>query len=85
LGKKVISFGKIALPFLVKLLDDDGTVFYEGSKEATIGNAYHYRIKDFAAFYISKITNNPIQFYKNYKDRDREIERLKKRIVTNNN
>lgn len=80
LGKKVISFGTLALPYLKKLLNNNETVLYEGSKEATLGNSYQYRIKDFAAFYCSKITNKPIQFYKDTKDRDTEIERFKKEI-----
>lgn len=80
LGKKVISYGTLALPYLKKLLNNNETVLYEGSKEAILGNSYQYRIKDFAAFYCSKITNKPIQFYKDTKDRDAEIERFKKEI-----
>jgi hypothetical protein len=36
---------------------------YQGSKEATIGNAYGYRIKDFAAYYIGRILGVPLKYY----------------------
>ena len=77
LGQQLVSYGDESLIYLFDLLDDEGRVIYEGSQEATIGNEYQYRIKDFAAFYISKIKNIPIQFYKKLDDRDREIEILK--------
>ncbi len=78
LGKQFIKFGNAAIPPLTKLLDDNaGRILYEGSQEATLGNAYQYRIKDFAAFYISKIKKIPIKFYQDFEKRDKEIERLK--------
>ncbi len=78
LGKQFIKFGNAAIPSLTRLLDDHASrVLYEGSEEATIGNAYQYRIKDFAAFYISKIKNISIEFNQDFEQRDKEIERLK--------
>ena len=64
------------------LEDSNGLILYEGSQEATMGNSYQYRIKDIAAFYLSKITNIPIQFYQDFEKRDAEIERLKLLIKT---
>jgi hypothetical protein len=32
-------------------------------EEATVGNGYKYRIKDFAAFYLGRITGTPIAFH----------------------
>ena len=78
LGNRFIQIGEKAVPELVKLLDNDEQVLYEGSKEATIGNENQYRIKDFAAFYISRIKNIPVKFYQDIEKRDKEIERLKK-------
>ena len=79
LGKQLIAFGKSATPYLIKLLDNDnGRILYEGSREATIGNSYQYRVNDFAAFYLSKITDTLIRFYKDLAARDAEIERFKK-------
>ncbi len=82
LGKQIILFGEIAVPYLVGLLDIGGNVVYEGSRDATTGNAYQYRIKDFAAFYLSKIRHIPIKFYQDMEERDNEIERFKKRLTT---
>jgi hypothetical protein len=81
LGQQIIKFGPAAIPALTELLDDHaGRILYEGSEEAVIGNSYRYRIKDFAAFYISKIKNIPMQFHQDLEKRDKEIERLKKLI-----
>ena len=82
LGEMLISFGVVAVLFLSMLLNDNGSVLYEGGQEAMIGNAYQYRIKDFAAFYISRIKNTPIEFYQDIEERDREIERFKKSLNT---
>jgi len=80
-GKHFMSLGKATIPSLVELLEDsDGEVLYEGSEEALLGSGYQYRIKDFAAFYLSKITGIPITFYQNIKKRDAEIERFKRAI-----
>ncbi len=84
LGKQMVALGKSAIPELVKLLDNNhGKILYEGSEEATIGNGYQYRIKDFAAFYLSKITQTPITFYQDLAKRDAEIERFKKALPKN--
>jgi hypothetical protein len=50
LGKRFILLGESAIKYLIGLLDNDDHVLYEGSREATTGNAYNYRIKDIAAF-----------------------------------
>ncbi|MGB8191536.1 MAG: hypothetical protein WCF67_06430 [Chitinophagaceae bacterium] len=81
LGEQLINSGKAAIPVLINLLNDDNPVLYEGSQEATLGNEYQYRIKDFAAFYISKIKNIPVKFYQDINDRDKEIERLKNIMI----
>ena len=64
-GIRFSMIGKSSVPPLQALLDNSShSLVYAGSKEATIGNAYQYHIKDFAAFYLSKITGIPITFYK---------------------
>lgn len=80
LGRQLISFGNAAVPYLKELLEDEDPVLYEGSQEATLGNQYQYRIKDFAAFYLSKIMNIPVKFYQEIDKRDKETERLKEKI-----
>ncbi|WP_160127698.1 hypothetical protein [Kordia antarctica] len=78
LGSFYVSLGDKAVLSLSNLLDNkNDKIFYDGSEEATIGNSYQYRVKDFAAFYISKIKNIPITFYQDFDQRDAEIERLK--------
>ncbi len=85
-GVKFLMIGEEAVLLLEKLLDNDnpissaGNMRYIGSQEATIGNHYKYRIKDFAAFYISSIMVLPIKYYEEPKERDTEIERLKVNI-----
>jgi hypothetical protein len=56
-------------------------LIYDGSKEATVGNGYHYRIKDFAAYYLGRIRRIPITFHAAPADRDHEIARLKARLA----
>lgn len=80
LGEQFIIFGKTAVPHLIKLLDDTGKVLYDSSREATLGNAYQYRIKDFAAFYLSKIKNISIKFHQDFKESNEEFERLKMKL-----
>ncbi len=83
-GIRFSMIGKSSVPYLEALLDNNQrTLLYAGSKEATIGNAYQYRIKDFAAFYLSKITLTPITFYQDMAKRDAEIERFKKELAKN--
>jgi hypothetical protein len=59
-GIRFVVLGEAAVPALVRLLDNAGTpLIYDGSKEATVGNADHYRVKDFAAFYLSACAASP--------------------------
>jgi hypothetical protein len=77
-GGRFILLGDDAIPALVGLLDDATVVdWYAGSEEATVGNGYRYRIKDFAAFYLGRITGKPIAFHDQPADRDREIAQLR--------
>lgn len=77
-GIAFLAIGEKAIPALSKLLDDERThLRYEGSIEATVGNGYRYRIKDFAAYYIGRITGNPLTYYPNLADRDEQINNLK--------
>ncbi len=78
LGSRILTFGELSIPYLERLLEDnDQSFLYEGSEQATLGSSYQYRVKDFAAFYISKIKDIPITFYQDFEKRDAEIERLK--------
>ena len=82
LGVHLMVAGKAAVPYLKELLNDNSILVYEGSKEATVGNGLHCRVKDAAAFYIGKIMNIPVDFHDEISegDKDKEIEKLKKAL-----
>jgi hypothetical protein len=84
-GIHLILMGDETVPILAKLLDNDSpSMLYVGSQEATLGNSYQYRVKDFAAYYISKIKNIPIQYHREFDKRDAEIEKLKAILAQEN-
>jgi hypothetical protein len=85
LGLHLVETGTTAIPHLTKLLDNTDTIFYEGSREATLGNSLRYRVKDAAAYFIGKIAGILVQFYEQPADRDTEIERLKQVLNNTNN
>jgi hypothetical protein len=81
-GIRFVMLGEPAVPALTRLLDNDGApLLYDGSKEATVGNGYHYRIKDFAAYYLGRIRRIPVVFHREPGERDQEIARLKERLA----
>ena len=76
-GIAFLTIGRKAIPTLSKLLDDDRIAAkYQGSGEATLGNGYRFRIKDFAAYYIGRILGNPLKYYPDVTDRDGQINNL---------
>lgn len=78
LGGRFVMLERDAVPALERLLDDTTVVdTYEGSEEATLGNGARYRIKDFAAFYLSRIIGHPIAFHRDIASRDAEIAQLR--------
>lgn len=80
-GIRFAMLGEAAVTPLLRLLGNaDASMTYDGSKEATVGNAYHYRIKDFAAFYLGGIRNIPVEFHSELAERDREINQLKQQL-----
>lgn len=76
-GEHLVDLGEPAVPALAPLLDDQRRVPYAGSEEATIGNSYAYRVKDLAAFFISRIRSLPYTPNEDPAARDAEIERLR--------
>lgn len=69
--------GEPAVPALVGLLDDARRpLSYAGGEDATVGNAYGFRVKDFAAFYLGRIKRISVAFHQRPEDRDREISAL---------
>jgi hypothetical protein len=76
-GEHFLTLGETALPELTNLLNDDKRMYYAGSQEATLGHHYRYRVKDLAAYYISKIRNIPLELDEDPSKRDEAIEKLK--------
>jgi hypothetical protein len=54
-ARNLLSLGDAAVQALRPLLGDGRVVRYGGSEDATIGNAAHWRIKDFAASMIARL------------------------------
>lgn len=78
LGKRFLVFDEKSITPLAEIVANGNEfIQYEGSEESTEMDFYRYRIKDFAAFYISKIKDIPMAFYQDFEKRDAEIERLK--------
>jgi hypothetical protein len=81
-GSRFLVLGDAAVPGLRKLLDAVAVVAsYQGSEEATLGNCARYRLKDFAAYYLARITRHPIPFHRDPVERDTEIARWREAIA----
>jgi hypothetical protein len=76
-GLHLVGTGTHAVDQLIPLLDDTRQITYSGSEEATVGNSFRYRVKDFAAFFIHRILGLPYTVRKTPSERDMEIERLR--------
>jgi hypothetical protein len=76
LGIHLVAFGEPAVAALRELLSNDRLIYYSGSKEATVGNSYQMRVKDFAAFFIARIRNLPFAMDTDPKQRDAAIAAL---------
>ena len=80
-GEHMLHADKDELVILLKQqLNNQQPVLYDGSREATFGNSYEYRVKDIAAFYFGKLLNLPYAVLNTPAERDIEIERLKKNL-----
>ncbi|MBK9033131.1 MAG: hypothetical protein IPL61_17985 [Myxococcales bacterium] len=75
-GRHLLALGPAALPALRTLLDRAEVVQYEGSEDATVGNARGYRVKDLAAYFIARLAGRPLAFHPAPADRDRAIASL---------
>ena len=80
LGKRLLLIGKPAVPELSKLLNNNSILWYEGSRDATLGNNLKFRVKDAAAYYIFRIQDQKVIYHENISDRDKKIEDLKEQL-----
>lgn len=79
-GKHTVALGDAAVPELARLLDDTSSVSYGGSRDATAGNRYQYRVKDIAAYLISQINGISYIVQPTPAERDTAIEQLKSQL-----
>jgi hypothetical protein len=75
-GRHLVSLGEAAAVALEPLLDDERRVPYWGSQEATWGNSFAFRVKDFAAFFVSAIRGRPYVLHTDPSARDGDIQKL---------
>ncbi len=82
-GNRFVGIGKAAIPVLRELLEDRTVMRgYFGSEEATIGNGAKFRVRDFAAYYLSQIIDKELALKveppmtADYVTRDAAIEKL---------
>lgn len=77
LGDHLISIGEMAIPFLKPLLSNESLRNnYIESEVGALAEGYKLRVKDFAAFYISRIQGQTYDFLADPKARDRQIKIL---------
>jgi len=83
-GSIFLVFGERSVPRLVNLLSDEMVVDYERPSTDVSGfdrtRLQKVRVKDFAALYLSKIKNLPIEFKIAFDERDKEIIKLKNKL-----
>jgi hypothetical protein len=83
-GSVFLVFGERSIPQIVNLLSDGTVVDYERTSPDVSGfdrtRLQKVRVKDFAALYLSKIKNLPIEFKIAFDERDKEIIKLKNKL-----
>lgn len=80
LGSRVVMFGRGATAVLKPMLDDTTEVLYRTPPLQPLEVRSGYRIRDFAALYLSKIHGIPLQLTNDSVQRDAEIARLKAQL-----
>jgi hypothetical protein len=79
-GERVASLGAAAVAPLEGALDDEGGLRFVGSREASIGNSYGWRVKDAAASVLATITGQAFDVDRDPAKRDAAIEDLRRRV-----
>ncbi len=79
LSQQVIALGKAATGPLLDALDDATAMTYSGSREATVGNSYHWRVKDQAAALLAALRGEALVPDVDPKKRDKAIAALRAR------
>ena len=77
-GQHLVKLGAAAESELEGALADGTSVTYAGSREASIGNSYKYRVKDIAAQLLRAIRGDALEVDASPSRRDRAIRELRK-------
>lgn len=83
--KNFAKIAKNAIPELKSLLSDERVLMYIGSEEATVGNGFHIRVKDVAAYLLASCLGVEFKTNPKYREqpndewkvRDKQIEKIK--------
>jgi hypothetical protein len=78
-AQHVLALGRPAVFAFLALLDDPTEVLYGGSREATAGNRYQYRVKDLAASIVAALLGIEYAVAVDPPARDEQIEQLHRR------
>jgi hypothetical protein len=82
LAGRLAGYGRSVVAELDLLLDDETTVFIQGSEEATLGSMYAHRVCDYAAFILADILELRLEELRSMdpQERDEGIERLRREL-----
>jgi hypothetical protein len=80
LSERVLSLGDAAIGPLLPALGDDRPLMFSGSRTASVGNSYHWRVKDVAAQLLSALIGEPFHVDENANKRDASIDALRQHI-----
>ena len=80
IGLRVAALGRAALPPLLDALEDERGLQFLGSREASVGNAYRWRVKDVAAALLAEISGEPFHPDRDPAARDGAIGELRRSL-----
>jgi hypothetical protein len=80
LSERVVALGKAATAPLLEALNDPEPMVYGGSREASIGNSYGWRVKDQAASLLAALRGERLDPDRDPRKRDEAIAALRARM-----
>ncbi len=80
LSERVVALGKAATAPLLEALDDPEPMAYGGSRDASIGNSYGWRVKDQAAALLAALRGERLDPDRDPRTRDKAIKALRARV-----
>jgi len=80
-GRHLRALGTAAVAPLWELLEDGAPVRYSGSQVATLGNAFAFRVKDLALYFVRGIRGEPLDVRRDPAERDAQIASLRAALM----